>query len=200
LDAIKRIIDANFDDNIGIGLQLVNLAVALSDVVVICIERLSRSSNDFVKQIQETIQNMNQLGNKKLILLHNYKDIESAELALSTFKIYVVEKLNARTQKEGYWISQYKDVDFPIYQLIIGRENCPSERKYSRQPYDDLKNLIACMKNETLERQFEEELLNTMNYNRNEFNNMYNKRFIMNRENIELNNGYNRNEVYAYKK
>jgi hypothetical protein len=186
LDAIKRIIDANFDDKIGIGLQLVNLTVALSDFVVICIERLSRSSNDFVKRIQETIQNMNQLGNKKRILLHNYKDIESAELALSTFEMYVVEKLNARTQKEGYWISQYKDVDFPIYYLIIGRENSPSERKYNRQSYDNLKNLIACMKNETLERQFEEELLNAMNYNRNEFNNMYNKRFIMNRENIEI--------------
>jgi hypothetical protein len=162
------------------------VAVALSDVLVICIERLSLSSNDFVKQMQETIQNMNQLGNKKLILLHNYKDIESAELALSTFEKYVVETLNARKQKEGYWISQYKDVNFPIYHLIIGRENCPSGRKYNSQSYNNLKNLIACTKNETLGRQFEEELLNAMNYNINEFSNIYNKRFIMNGENIEI--------------
>jgi len=162
------------------------VAVALSDVLVICIERLSLSSNDFVKQIQESIQNMNQLGNKKLILLHNYKDIESAELALSTFEKYVLETLNARKQKEGYWISQYKDVNFPIYHLIIGRENCPSGRKYNSQSYNNLKNLIACTKNETLGRQFEEELLNAMNYNRNEFKNMYNKRFTMNGENIEI--------------
>jgi hypothetical protein len=129
---------------------------------------------------------MNQLGNKKRILLHNYKDIESAELALSTFEMYVVEKLNARTQKEGYWISQYKDVNFPIYHLIIGRENCPSGRKYNSQSYNNLKNLIACVENKTLERQFEEELLNAMNYYRNEIKYIYDKEFIMNRENIEI--------------
>jgi hypothetical protein len=42
------------------------------------------------------------------------------------------------------------------------------------------------VENKTLERQFEEELLNAMNYYRNEIKYIYDKEFIMNRENIEI--------------
>jgi hypothetical protein len=133
----------------------------------VAIECFSLSDKGFIKRIQETIQNMGKHGSKRVIVVHNYKYIESAELALSTFEKYVVEILTARKQKEGYCVSQFKDVDFPIYHLIIGRENCPSGRKYNRQAYNTLKNLIASMKVGAYERQFEKELLDAMNKNKN---------------------------------
>jgi hypothetical protein len=51
------------------------IAVTMSDIIIICIECLSLSDKGFIKRIQETIQNMGKHGSKRVIVVHNYKDI-----------------------------------------------------------------------------------------------------------------------------
>lgn len=119
-----------------------DVAMSLSDAIIVCVDKVGLEAFEFIKGIQKTIESMKIPGFDKLVVLHNYKDIDSAEYAMNNFQTYVIEPFCAtKVQQtigcgEGYvtneyWLSQFDDLQFLTLHFLLGREGTEAGKKFN---------------------------------------------------------------------
>jgi hypothetical protein len=108
--------------------------MSLSDAIIVCVNQMGMETLEFIKNIQKSIENLEIPGFDKLIVFHNYREIESPEEAISNFKSFIEDQLAAKKVKQTirvgqgyitreYWISESEDLRFPTIHFPLAKDD-----------------------------------------------------------------------------
>jgi hypothetical protein len=166
------------------------VAMSLSDAIIVCVNQMGMETLEFIKNIQKSIENLEIPGFDKLIVFHNYREIESPEVAISTFKKFIEGQLAAKkveqTVRVGqgyvtreYWISESEDLRFPTLHFLLAKHGSRAGKKFNNIAYDFVRDMIAGMRSRARVRHFKRELVDAMNKNKDRIEALANRRIVI---------------------
>jgi hypothetical protein len=166
------------------------VAMSLSDAVIVCVNQVGMKTLKFLKNIQKSIESLEIPGFDKLIVFHNYREIESPEEAISTFKKFIEGQLAAKkveqTVRVGqgyvtreYWISESEDLRFPTLHFLLAKHGSRAGKKFNNIAYDFVRDMIAGMRSRARVRHFKRELVDAMNKNKDRIEALANRRIVI---------------------
>lgn len=153
----------------------IDVCITVADFVVVVVERVSVSSAKFIYHVAKTMSKRHetQAGFDKMIVLHNYKDIESKEEVEATFIKYVQEtfgarkrSLNIRTDagivQTDYYLSKFEDIAYPVVHLPLGRDNRPSGNFFNAKAYSYVRQQIGSINARAKNKNIKQELVKAL--------------------------------------
>jgi hypothetical protein len=167
------------------------VAMSLSDAVIVCVNPVGMETLEFIKNIQKSIESLEIPGFDKLIVFHNYREIESPDVAISTFKFIedqlaakkveptVTSSTSRQRSKIEYWISESKDLRFPTLHFLLAKDGSPAGKKFNNMAYDFVRQMVAGMRSRAKVRDFKRELVDAMNKNKNIVEALANRRIVI---------------------
>jgi hypothetical protein len=144
-------------------------AIALSDVVVIVVNALTRTDQQYIKQLMKRLKSLEEKGPKNVIVVHNLRDVNEVSEAEKKIDKDIVRCFNATeeqlkvSQESGelftYWkgegtTSENGKTPTVIQHVVIAMEGSPAGNKYNNMTFNWLyKKFLALQSDVANEKQ-----------------------------------------------
>eukprot|EP00736_Rhodelphis_marinus_P014523 Rmarinus@m.20957 len=147
----------------------VRAACDVADFTILVVNYWGNQEQRLFVDIQRDLEIKDSPGADKMIVIHNYMQIESASELERAFESYVVEKFRCQKKQcavmQGrrrhmytYWISSQVQHKYPTYHFVLGRDGAESGRRFNEQTFATIRTLISSSINRATRRDVLQEL------------------------------------------